>query len=926
MWLKSTWFLALLGVLLAGCEPAWKSINGEADRLYEAGDYRSAIALYEEAVAVATRAYGADSFTVAELNNSLALAYRAQGELIKARDLQAQVVERMHALRGEENLHTLITMRVLASIKKSLGDLAGARELDERVLATSRRILDPEHPKLLTAMGNLADTLREQGEVARARAFEEEVLEVRKRTLGPEAADTLIAMSNLAITLETQGDLAAARELKEKALAAQRRLLGDEHPNTLTTINNLAVNLQLLGELAAARELLEELVAVRRRTVGPENPETLKAMVNLASNFVDEGNPEAARELYEEVLATSRERFGAAHRFTLHVMHNLAEPLYQLGELAEAERLYDEVVETRRRLGIREHRADALSFYRLALVHRDAGEPEEASRYFSRALDSLERQALTIDFSEDVKSLFRSWNSRYYRDAIANSLTLGRPHEALHTSERFRAQGLLSLLVSDHRASARIPVDLEAQRREIALRYDAVYAELDRLQQGAADDSERVAVLRDEQAELRRRRQVLDAEIREAVLGADWQPPRPLALAEIRQALDPGTLLLSYSVNDDESVLFVLSPGGELEAHELPVGAKVLEDQVGNFKRQLTGGPSLPEPAQRRLGEWLYDNLLAAAADRIAASDRLLLLPDGPLYELPFAALTRRTAAGDRQYLIEWKPLHTAASATVYAELRQRRDERAPPPLELVAFGDPVYPGEDAGGAALPWVVRSAIERGAIDRFGRLANATRELRQIGELFPQETVRLHVREQASEAAAKALAGSARIVHFATHGLYDSEVPLDSFLALSLPAGGGEASREPATDNGFLQAWEISQELRLRADLVVLSACDTAVGEYRNGEGLLSLSRAFLIAGARSVVASLWSVEDLSTSELMIRFYRRLAEGESTESALRAAQVELLRGPIEVADGSGESAVHDFTAPYHWAAFQLIGDWR
>lgn len=925
-WLKAALPL-VLGTLLSGCEPAWKPINEEAERLHDAGDYRSAIPLYEEAVARATRSDGAESFTVAELNNSLALAYWAQGELIKARDLQTWVVERMRAMRGEEDLDALVTMRVLASIKRSLGDLAGARELNERVLAISRRVLEPDHPGLTNAMGNLAVMLREQGEVARARALEEEVLEIRRRTLGPEAPLTLVAMSNLAITLETQGDLAAARELKEQALEAQRRLLGDDHPNTLTTINNLAVNLRLQGELAGARELLAELVAARRRTVGPDHPETLKAMTNLATNLMDEGDPRAAGELYEEVLSKCLERFGAAHPFTLEVKQNVAGSRHLSGELEEAERLYTEVAETRRRLGIGDHLTEASTFYSLARVLRDAGKRDEASRYFARSLDAFEQQTLTIDFSEDVKSLFRSRKSSYYREAVANSVALGRPSEALHTLERFRAQGLLSLLVADFRASAKIPVELEAERREIAFAYDKVYAELDRLR-GAADDPQ-VAELRDEQADLRRRRQVLDAEIRDAVLGPGWQPPRPLELAEIREALDPGTLLLAYSVGDDESLLFVLSPEGGLEAHELPVGAKALEGQVANFMSQLsrrTPDPSASDRAQRRLGEWLYDNLFGAAAERIAASRRLLVLPDGPLYELPFAALTRTTGSGERQYLVEWKPLHTTASATVYAELRLRRAHQPPPPFELVAFGDPVYPDEDADDAALPWDLRSAIERGAIRRFGRLAHATRELRRIGELFPQEAVRLHLREQASEALAKARAGSARIVHFATHGLYDSEAPLDSFLALSIPAGGDGAPNDPTADNGLLQAWEISQELRLRADLVVLSACDTAVGRRQDGEGLLSLSRAFLIAGARSVVASLWSVEDLSTSELMIRFYRRLAASEPAGEALRAAQVELLRGPIEIAGDPGESVVHDFTAPYHWAAFQLIGDWR
>jgi CHAT domain-containing protein len=165
------------------------------------------------------------------------------------------------------------------------------------------------------------------------------------------------------------------------------------------------------------------------------------------------------------------------------------------------------------------------------------------------------------------------------------------------------------------------------------------------------------------------------------------------------------------------------------------------------------------------------------------------------------------------------------------------------------------------------------------------------------------------------------GTTRIIHFATHGLADPDHPLDSFVALSLLE-----NQEGLEHNGLLQAWEIIDHLKLNADLVVLSACVTAFGPERGGEGLISLSRAFQIAGARTVMASLWAVNDASTSGLMIRFYQHLLAGESKDQALQAAQLELIRGPVMVENEEGEMVEKDFSAPYHWAAFQLIGDWQ
>jgi CHAT domain-containing protein len=161
--------------------------------------------------------------------------------------------------------------------------------------------------------------------------------------------------------------------------------------------------------------------------------------------------------------------------------------------------------------------------------------------------------------------------------------------------------------------------------------------------------------------------------------------------------------------------------------------------------------------------------------------------------------------------------------------------------------------------------------------------------------------------ATEEKAKTEGGQATMLHFACHGLADGDSPLESWLALSLPRPWREG-----LDNGLLQAWEIFEQMRIDADLVTLSACGTALGREMSGEGVLGLTRAFQYAGARTVLASLWPVDDASAAELMRRFYLHLKRGESKDAALRAAQLEMLRGP-----GSH---------PYHWAAFELFGDSR
>jgi CHAT domain-containing protein len=415
--------------------------------------------------------------------------------------------------------------------------------------------------------------------------------------------------------------------------------------------------------------------------------------------------------------------------------------------------------------------------------------------------------------------------------------------------------------------------------------------------------------------ELRNRR----AELSEAVLRAAprlalLHDPRPLDAAGARAALDPGTVLLAYAVGDRESHLFVLAAdpvrrgavfaarhdaggsggsGEALQVFTLAVGEADLRQRVLAFRHllQRPEGGERSRAALETRGRELAMDLLAPALPWIARADRVLVLPDGPLHALPFATLPVAGGPGANRFLVEWKPLHTAASATVYAELRKRRRQAGAgtSPAGLVVFGDPRDP-RDLDGRPLPPLPATRAEGLALAR----------------LFPG--ARVYLGREATEEALKAVGGSARYLHLASHAVADERFPLESFLSLSAPR-----RPRPGQDNGLLQAWEVFEQVHLDADLVTLSSCDTGLGRELAGEGVLSLARAFQYAGARSVVASLWSIPDRSTALLMQLFYAGLARGLDKDEALRRAQLVLLRRP-------------ETSHPFHWAAHQLAGDRR
>jgi CHAT domain-containing protein len=286
-----------------------------------------------------------------------------------------------------------------------------------------------------------------------------------------------------------------------------------------------------------------------------------------------------------------------------------------------------------------------------------------------------------------------------------------------------------------------------------------------------------------------------------------------------------------------------------------------------------------------------------------------LIVPDAALHLLPFAALPDPGAP--QRYLVEGRPLWVAASVTVFAGQKRLRGRDASGPL--AAFGDPAYPAADLA----PAVDRSSAARLAVD-LAPLPASRIEVQALAAAFGGGA-EVFVGAEATEERVRDAAPAAGVVHFACHGLLDERFPLESALVLSIPAAA------EGRENGLLQASEIFEELRLRAGLVTLSACNTALGREMAGEGILGLTRAFQHAGARSVLASLWNVADWSTTELMRRFYRELRAGSSAAEALRAAQLALIREPLEL-ERDGQRRTLDASHPYHWAGFELFGDWR
>ena len=784
------------------------------------------------------------------------------------------------------------TANNLAATTAMRGDLAQA----ERHLGRALEILENLKVSdrwILTMLWNHGELRLDRGDLAGAEAA---FLRARRalenvQPEGKELATTLHSLGEVAIR---RGDHEAAESLFRRELVLLENLdpNGDLTRERLTGLGDLAL---LRHQGKKAEELWRRALAISEN-LNPMSPKSASCLVGLAEARSLQGRGlEAEKLLQRALIIWQKINPEAIDAGSIHLKLGIL--LLEQGDPSAAE--------AHLRAAIRIHQTYrgllAESHHALARLQARRGRREEAAASYLAAVDALEAQRTRLGGAQESRWLYGSSLGDLYFEAAEHQIALGHPQEAWKLIERGRGRGFQELLAQrDLRFAGELPAELYAERRRLDAEYDRVQAALaDWLPgQGTGKSKalqDRLRDLRLEQAAVQERIQRSSPRV-----GA-LENFTPLDLAAARSVLDPGTVLLEYAVGPEKTWLFVVEPAGSagpgLSVFQIAAGEKALREAVTSFRDLLRRPESSRAALQTRAGR-LYNLLVRPAERRVTGARRILVSPDGPLHALPFAALMR----GGR-YLAEWKPIHSVLSATIYAELKRSRPAgRNLREGRLTAFA-PLYPRSSDASASPD--VREALRRGW--SLKPLPSTRREVESIAALYPHP--RIYLGREATEEKAKSIGPESRLVHFAGHGLLDERFPLNSALALTLPEHPAEGQ-----DNGLLQAWEIFESMRLDADLVTLSACDTALGKEMGGEGLVGLTRAFQYAGARSVLASLWGVADYSTAGFMKSFYGHLRAGKPKDEALRAAQIDQIRKK----GGSSH--------PFFWAAFELSGDWR
>ena len=739
-------------------------------------------------------------------------------------------------------------------------------------------------------------------------------------------------LNNIAFHYSNSGNYGAALEYLHKSLKIMEEIgaTGDRR--------SFAYKLQNIGLIYRRQGRHDQALAYARRSL--ELFETIDDKFGVANLQNNIGVIYKSQELYDQGLEWFRKALNNYEAINVPV--GIARCLNNIGDTYRLQGRYDDALETlKKSLAIREQIRDrggiSLSLNNLGRLYQDQGKyaemlevghraakvaeeinsreelwtaqerigralfaldrPEEARQYFLGAIATVESLRREVAGGEQQQQSFLENRLSPWLGMIDLLVSQKKYAEALTFAEQSKARVLLDTLQAG-RANIRQSWTKDEQQAEEQhrLRLVSLNSKLTGEMRRDKPDASRVAELK---AEVEKAR--LEYEDFETRLYSTYPEMRvrrgeaPVIKNEELNALvpDASSAMLEYVVGENQTHLFVVTKGNseaDVRVYTLPVKRDELIKRTEEFRQQLAG---------RNLGFrapafGLYELLLKPAEVQLRGKSNLIVAPDHILWDLPFQALM----SGANRFLIQDAAIAYAPSLTVLREMTKRRQTPAlGETTSLLALGNPVVGNE--------MIKRAELAR----RDGKLEplpEAEQEVKALGRLYGPSRSKVYIGAEAREDRVKTEAGRAKILHFAAHGILNNVSPMYSHLAL-VEGGAGE--------DGLLEAWELMQ-LDLKADLVVLSACETARGRIGAGEGMIGFSWAMFIAGVPSIVVSQWKVESAGTRDLMVDFHRSLIATKSKHTkteALRQASLKLMKNP-------------ETSHPFYWAGFVLVGDGR
>jgi CHAT domain-containing protein/tetratricopeptide (TPR) repeat protein len=802
----------------------------------------------------------------------------ARAEYSHAHDSFKKALALSEAL-GDKKRITL-GLNSIGAIYAAQGDYLTALDYYQKSLAICEEI--KYEPMMPTPLMNIGSTYRIMGNNALALQYYQRSLQL----IEPynDKRRTASVLNNIGEIHQSQGNYSQALDYSQKALAMVQEV---GHKADVPLYE------QQIGSIHLARRDYALALAHFEKSLSLNESLGQRAMIVIALQNIGnvhqlEGRNDRALEYFQRSLRLAEELkepslIAAAHvgLSTIYLAQGKSETALASAELALA-------------LASKMQRADVLwaSHNLIGQAQRVLGRVDLARRSFDAAIEEIEKMRATLAGGEQESHRFLEDKLAPYYSMIELLIASNNFAEALSYAERAKARTLLDVL-SSGRVNVTKAMTKEEDERERALHAQIVTLNSQLFQIDRKPDDARSTVLKAKLEKARLEYEAFQANLYTAhpELKVQRGQSRVFTIAEAGAILpDNRTAILEYVVTEKNTYLFVIARvAGQTAVTAYPLGLR--NDEVGkateNFREQVATRDLTFETSARRL----YDQLVKPAEKQLRGINKLIIVPDGQLWDLPFQALRR-----DEDYVLDDFVVSYAPSLSVLREMKTKTHAKTPE--VLLALGNPDLNVNE--------VAQLSLLRA--EDFGPIQSSETEVNTLGQLYGRHHSKILVGKSATEEEAKGEAEKYRLLHFATHAVLDDRNPMYSRIMLS---------RDEQREDGMLEAWEL-MKMNLTAEMVVLSACQTARGRVGAGEGMIGMSWALFVAGSPTVVVSQWKVDSDRTSELMIDFHRNLVRGAARRGAmtkaeaLRLAALKLRRSR--------------YSHPFYWAGFVLIGNER
>ena len=852
------------------------SLNNLATLYHQQGQYDQAEPFYKRALEIRERALGPDHLDVATLQSNLAVLYQEQARYTEAERLHKHELEIREKTLGPDHPLIAQSLNNLASFYWHQGRYAEAEPLFKRSREIMEKALGPNHSDVALLLSNMATVYSLQAKHKEAEQLYKRAWVILEKALGPEHIKVALSIDGLANVYSVQGRFADAEPLYKRALAIREKALGPAHPEVAIPLYNLALLYERQDRFADAEPLFKRALAIREKALGPAHPTVGKLLSTLASVYSTQGRFADAELLYQRSLEIL-EKAAPNHTDFASLLGNLAEHYRAQGRYADAEPLIKRSLATFKKALNSEHFIVVEVLNGLAALYDEQGRYEDAMPVARQVINQGKAppyptlKILMGAQKADLISQIELFDSSYL--VLQSSFSSAVSEAVKKVAQRFAAgTGDLAKMV-------RKDQDLQQEAEALDRNLIAAVSKTPEERNATAEEN-----LRKRLGEITLERKALENVLRERF--SDYVAlanPPPLSLEDTQKLLTDDEAIVAFHIGEKRSYAWVVTKTSA-DWVEIPATATDLAFDIKKLRWSLTFDRSGRDvPFDSALAYSIYKKTFGPIAEKLKGKTRLSVLANGALTSIPFGLLITSDPEGKALKDVDWliKSYAVTVIPSIYS-LKTMRAHVAAVGAEkpMIAFADPVFSEDDPEGEEKQVAQRSLSHfyRGSqldakslAEALPQLPGTRIEVDRIakGLNVPKEDLKFG-REATETAVKQSKLDDYRVVYFATHGLVAGDLEefakskAEPALALTFP------DEPDDMDNGLLEASEIAK-LKMDAEWVVLSACNTASSDGVRAEPLSGLARAFLYAGGRSLVVSHWDVSDDATAELMSNLF-------------------------------------------------------